>query len=129
MQSLQSLQSLQSYGTDYQSVPIPTNSLIYCDIPYTGTNCGKYGGFDHKRFYEWANKQDNIYISEYWMPDNFIEIANINKTVLSANNGNDYMAEEKIYTNRLTFNHLSEKYKLIYQSNTAKQLTIFDMGL
>ena len=99
---LQSLQSLQSFGVDYQEVPIPEGALIYCDIPYSGTNCGKYQGFDHKRFYEWAEQQNNIYISEYEMPDCFIPIARRTKQVLSAANGNNYKAEEIIFTNKKT---------------------------
>ena len=108
---LQSLQSLQSYGTDYQNVPIPDGSLIYCDIPYSNTNCGKYGGFDHDRFYTWAEKQDNIFISEYNMPDDFIEVANVSKSVLSASNGNSGKVEEKIYTNQRTYNRMSADFK------------------
>jgi site-specific DNA-adenine methylase len=106
LQSLQSLQNLQSYGIDYQEVPIPDNALIYCDIPYVNTNCGKYNNFNHERFYEWAEKQYNIFISEYWMPDNFIEIARIEKIVLSTAHGNNNRAIEKIFTNKSTYDIL-----------------------
>ena len=109
VEHLQSLQSLQSYGIDYQEVPIPDNALIYCDIPYVNTNCGKYNNFNHERFYEWAEKQNNIFISEYWMPDNFIEIARIEKIILSTGHGNSKnrnRAIEKIFTNKLTYDRL-----------------------
>ena len=128
IERLQSLQSLQSHGVDYQKVPIPDGALIYCDIPYYGTNCGKYGGFDHERFYAWAWEQNNIFISEYRMPKGFIEVANIEKTVLSASNGNDIKAEEKIFTNRRTYERLPDDFKRRIRYNTAKQLTLFDMG-
>ncbi len=70
LQSLQRLQSLETHCADYQSIEIPQNAVIYCDIPYRGTE--GYGiNFDYERFYEWAKKQKNIYISEYNMPDDF----------------------------------------------------------
>lgn len=58
-----------------QAVEIPDSAVIYCDIPYRGRN--DYGRendkniFDYDRFYEWALKQENIFISEYQMPDEF----------------------------------------------------------
>ena len=109
-------------------MPIPDGALIYCDIPYLGTNCGKYDGFDHERFYSWAWDQDNIFISEYRMPEGFVEVANREKVVLSASNGNDGKAKEKIFTNRRTYEKLPEDFKRRIKYNTAKQLTLFDMG-
>ena len=126
LQSLQRLQSLQSYGTTYENVPIPPNSLIYCDIPYADTNCGKYDGFKHDLFYEWALQQDNIFISEYTMPSNFIEIANTEKVVLSAANGNSNTATERLYTNRRTYDRMSQRQKDVIASNLATQISLFD---
>lgn len=116
---IERLQSLQSYGTDYRQVPIPKDALIYCDIPYFGTNCGKYDGFNHADFYAWAEQQDNIFISEYWMPDMFVPIARISKTVLSASNGNSNVALEKIYTNRRTYERMEKVYM-------TEQINLFD---
>ena len=127
LQRLQSLQSLQSYGTTYENVPIPPNSLIYCDIPYSDTDCGGYwgGDFDHDAFYEWALQQDNIFISEYKMPMNFVEIANIEKTVLcGAQNTNT--ATERLYTNRRTYDRMSQRQKDVIASNLATQISLFD---
>ena len=61
--------------SDYQSIKLPQNSLIYCDPPYKNTT--KYSNnFDHKRFYRWcrikAHQGHTIYISEYEMPKDFI---------------------------------------------------------
>ena len=100
-------------------MPIPKDALIYCDIPYFGTNCGKYDGFNHADFYTWAEQQDNIFISEYWMPDTFLPIAEINKTVLSASNGNSAVAREKIFTNRRTYSHMDTIYM-------TEQINLFD---
>ena len=120
-------QNLQVLQNDYKDVPIPDGALIYCDIPYEGTNCGKYGGFNHAEFYEWARKQDNIYISEYSMPsDDFIQVAKINKRQLSTTNGASDLVEEKIFTNHKTYYKLSKDRQRKAMLNMAEQTTIFD---
>jgi hypothetical protein len=100
--------------------------LIYCDIPYCGTNCGKYGGFNHAEFYEWAKSQDNIYISEYSMPsEDFIQIAQIDKRQLSTANGASDLVEEKIYTNHRTYYKMTKEQQRMVMLNQAKQMTMF----
>ena len=123
---LQSLQSLQSIQSDYMDVPIPCQALIYCDIPYYSTNCGKYKGFDHNRFYKWAMEQENIYISEYDMPDDFICVAKAEKTVLSAANSNSIKTDEKIFTNQKTYEKLSQETKERIKINLSEQISLFD---
>ena len=123
---IERLQSLQSFEVDYQDVPIPEGALIYCDIPYNATNCGKYKGFNHARFYEWARKQENIYISEYTMPADFIPIARIDKVQLSANNGNGYHAEERIWVNKKTYYKMSKERRIIAEAEMSEQTNIFD---
>nr|DAN27215.1 MAG TPA: DNA adenine methylase [Caudoviricetes sp.] len=56
---------------DYQAVPIPENSVIYCDIPYKGTSgYNLKEKFDHERFYDWCAKQTQpVFISSYDMPE------------------------------------------------------------
>ena len=127
LQRLQSLQSLQSLGVDYRSVKIPNDAVIYCDIPYAGTNCGKYQGFNHGEFYEWAEKQDNIFISEYQMPENFIPIAKTTKSVLSAANGNSKVATEYLFTNRKTYNRFSKERKEKIGLEMASQLSLCNL--
>lgn len=128
IERLQSLQSLQSLDRDYADVDIPDGALIYCDIPYKGSNCGKYQGFDHDRFYAWALEQDNIYISEYDMPDGFIPFAHREKTVLSAADGNGYKADEIIFTNERTYHKLTMSKREYIKLNFAEQLSLFDIG-
>ena len=118
LESLYRLQSLQSLQSDYRDVAIHDGAVIYCDIPYSSTNCGKYEGFNHADFYAWAEKQDNIFISEYSMPEPFVEVASIEKTVLSTSNGSGYKAIEKLFTNRRTL----QRYGGIVVN---KQLTLF----
>ena len=99
-----SLDALTWSATDYQDVPIPENSVIYCDIPYKGTNryAGKGADFDHDRFYEWALQQTQpIFISSYDMPkEDFKVIAEYSRTdTLSATN-NSLRVTERIFIPR-----------------------------
>ena len=85
-------------------MPIPENSVIYCDIPYKGTNryAGKGADFDHDRFYEWALRQTQpIFISSYDMPkEDFKVIAEYSRTdTLSATN-NSLRVTERIFVPR-----------------------------
>lgn len=99
-------------------MPIPDNSVIYCDIPYKGTGTyqrHKKTEFDYDRFYDWAYSQTQpIFISEYWMPeDRFVCIAEIKrKETFSANNNSTKVAE-KIYV---------PKHQ---QTKMTKQLNLF----
>lgn len=135
LQSLERLESLESlltsetfelYNLDYADVPIPAGAVIYCDPPYAGTGCGIYSGFDSERFYQWAEKQDNIFISEYSMPENFIPIAETRKTVLSSGTGALYTTE-RLFTNERTWARLSDDQRFIYRQNFAAQLTLEDI--
>ena len=69
LQRLQRLQRLESRTMSYDEIPIEKNSLVYCDIPYAGTD--GYGiEFDHKKFYEWCARQtEPVFISSYDMPE------------------------------------------------------------
>ena len=104
LERLQSLERLEAHSGDYQEVKIPEGTIIYCDIPYTCSDKkARYGvHFDYERFYNWAREQENIFISEYYMPDDFVCIAEKKKTVLCGNTNGKY-ANEKIFTNRKTF--------------------------
>ena len=90
---------IEFYSTDYQAVPIPDNSVIYCDIPYKNTRTyqsHRKTDFDYERFYDWAYRQTQpTFISEYWMPeDRFRCIAEIKRTdTFSATNNSKKVAE------------------------------------
>lgn len=119
------IERIQSFsGEDYRRVKVPKGALMYCDIPYKGTKCGKYNGFNHDDFYAWAEAQENIFISEYWMPNSFVPIASRNKVVLSGADGNSRHAQEKIFVNQQTFERLNDEQKNMFQSNTATQMTL-----
>lgn len=97
------LENLTTSGKDYQEVEIPAGAVIYCDIPYKDTDCAQYGGFDHERFYTWAREQNNIFISEYQMPGDFVELSSIRKLAMGARSE----ATEKLFTNRRTYENRS----------------------
>ena len=125
LENLERLQNLEALQNDYSSIIVPDNSVIYCDPPYSGTNCGKYSGFNSERFYEWAREQDNIYISEYNMPNDFIVIAERKKIILSTANGSSGKAVERIYTNRRTYERMGADGKRSVMLETAVQLSLF----
>ena len=100
LERLQSLQSLQSCKEDYQDVKILPHSTVYCDIPYKGTNRYQRGGFDHDRFYEWADSRDfPVFVSEYDMPQEFAPIS-IQRHQSSINADRPKTVAEKIFVQR-----------------------------
>lgn len=70
------LKGIEWHSGDYSDIPIPDNSLIYCDPPYRGTK--QYftsKNFDYEKFYKWCRemkkKGHTILVSEYDMPNDF----------------------------------------------------------
>lgn len=61
----------------YDELPIPKNSIIYCDPPYdTKATRGKYkNDFNHSKFWEWCREKSKnghkVFISEYNAPKDF----------------------------------------------------------
>ena len=109
---------IEFHNTDYQAVPIPDNSVIYCDIPYANTGAyqrHKKTEFDYERFYDWAYRQTQpIFISEYWMPeDRFRCIAEIKRTDTFSATNNSKKVTERIFI---------PKHQ---QTEIPKQLTLF----
>lgn len=102
---------------DYESVTIPEDSVIYCDIPYENTDVyNKTDGFDYERFYNWCERQTQpVFISSYQMPadrfDCIEEFAHRSKLCATANN----LVTERIFVPR----HQKER------GNRAVQLTLF----
>ena len=97
LQRLQSLERLQSLCKSYNEIEIKPNSIIYCDIPYKGTN--KYNNIDfyHEAFYDWCKKQTELcFISSYEMPEDFIPIAEFpHRSILSSTKNN--LVLEKVF--------------------------------
>ena len=80
LKQIKSLQDVTFEWGDYQAITqrAMPGDLIYCDPPYEGTTEYKTGDFEHKRFWEWANRlADNgvmMYISEYQAPEGWTEV-------------------------------------------------------
>ena len=76
LESLERLERLESSNLFYDEIEIKKDSIIYCDIPYKGTDGYNGIDFDHERFYSWCKKQTELcFISSYEMPEDFIPIA------------------------------------------------------
>lgn len=97
LQSLEPLKEIQITNLDYRDVEIEKDSVIYCDIPYKNTEKYITGDFNHGEFYEWSRKQNNIFISEYNMPNDFKIVNEKNiKSILCATS-NRKTVTEKLY--------------------------------
>lgn len=114
---LQSLESLESLQGDYRNVPIPTDLsyIIYCDPPYKGA-ASYIDEFNHEEFYEWAMGQDNCFISEYNMPEQFAGIEKRSKRSLLSANGTGRLMEEGIWV-----------YKKKLQDVRSKSMSLFNI--
>lgn len=85
----------------YTDIEILPDSVIYCDIPYKGTNNYRNMEFDHEAFYEWALRQTQpVFISEYSMPDDFVCIAEYPRTSSFSSTNNGKKEIERIYIPR-----------------------------
>ena len=107
LESLERLESLSSLNTigrlllsnlSYEEVPIESDSVIYCDPPYKNTN--RYiDDFDHEKFYSWLRSlKQQVFISEYQMPDDFYEVFSIKKRV-PFNRNQNIQKVEKLFVN------------------------------
>ena len=104
---------------DYEEVTIPEDSVIYCDIPYEGTDGyleKDKGGFDYERFYQWCERQTQpVFISSYQMPeDRFDCIEEFTHRSTFAQKYNN-LVTERIYVPK----HQAER------GNRIVQLTLF----
>lgn len=81
----------------YSQVAINGNGVIYCDIPYEDTS--DYGKeFDFDSFYKWCKQQDNlVVVSEYDMPDDFVCVAEKDKTCAYSAVNNATKTTERLY--------------------------------
>lgn len=109
LENLERVQRLEQFSTDYQNVEIYKDSVIYCDIPYEGTDGYNGIDFDFERFYSWCEKQtEPVFISSYKMPeDRFICIATFeHRSILSVKENNKVL--EKVFIPK----HQASSYRL-----------------
>lgn len=109
LKSLESLERLEQFSTDYQNVKIHKNSVIYCDIPYEGTDGYNGIDFDFERFYSWCEKQtEPVFISSYKMSeDRFVCIATFEHQSIYAQGANNKVLE-KVFIPK----HQASSYRL-----------------
>ena len=89
------------YKRSYDEVPIPENSVVYVDPPYRGTKEYVAGGFDFDKFDKWVKDNPNqVFISEYNMPDWAQVVDEIPKRQLMKADGEATYATEKLFKNR-----------------------------
>ena len=88
---------------DYSELyDLPSNSIIYCDPPYKGTKqYSSSKNFNYNKFYEWCREYKRmghtIYVSEYWMPEDFRCIWE-KEVTNSLNSTKTYTPIEKLFT-------------------------------
>ena len=92
------LKGVKFICSDYQSLELPTRSLIYCDPPYKNT--AGYGfDFDHEIFYKWCLDRvaegHLVFISEYNSPFELAWSKEIN--IYMSRSTNNIKKVEKLY--------------------------------
>jgi site-specific DNA-adenine methylase len=97
-----------TYQQDYRYViditpdRVLLDSIIYCDIPYLKTNgyseIHKTKEFNHEEFYEFClDSKYPIFVSEYYMPDGFTCIGEIEKKCSMSMYSNSKQTVEKLF--------------------------------
>lgn len=89
-------------SVEFAEVEIPSDSVVYCDPPYRETEGYRNSkGFNHERFYEWALHQNvPVFVSEYAMPEDFVEVAAWNKRCTMKPTSNTLRTTEKLFVPR-----------------------------
>nr|DAG70245.1 MAG TPA: Site-specific DNA methylase [Caudoviricetes sp.] len=100
---LRSLEDLEFSSLSYYDLEIKENSVVYCDPPYFGTTGYRTGGFDHERFWRWAeavSEHSMVFVSEYTtLSDFFVPVWEMDVRVpLSLK---EKRATEKLFVNIL----------------------------
>lgn len=97
LERLKRLRQLQITNVSYDEIPLQSNSVIYCDIPYKNTKKYCHNQFDYDKFYEWCKGKKNLFVSEYSMPPKFVEVwSKKHKSFMSATKVADSV--EKLFT-------------------------------
>ena len=101
LERLQQLQQLEFYSDDYKNIEIPKDSIIYCDPPYQNTAEYREGNFNHEEFWSWVrakSKTNEVYISEYKAPDDFIKVLEFQQNSTYAGGNNKLQPNECLFT-------------------------------
>ena len=96
LEHIERIGTLCTLNTSYENVHISNNSIIYCDIPYNGTEEYKDCIFNYEKFYDWSCSQKvPVYISEYNIDDDRFEIVaeKQRRSTMCSKNNNLYKIE------------------------------------
>ncbi len=81
LRQAEKIKNVEFLHSSYEKVEIPENSIIYCDPPYINTtsyDAVKNSGFSHNEFYKFIEEKvsegHKVFISEYFMPEQFVPI-------------------------------------------------------
>lgn len=113
MKQIPNLKGVVFKSGSYESLELPINSIVYCDIPYQGTYSEVEGysckTFDYDKFWNWVryiSKQGHsVFVSEYNAPADFECVWQKDaKSSLSANGkiGGNKVSVEKLFKFSLT---------------------------
>jgi len=113
---LHKIRDIKFLYSSYNTLNIPSNSIIYCDIPYKNSKEYKSSkGFNHEDFYNWAREMvkqgHKVFISEYYMPDDFVCIWEKEvSSSLSANGkqGGNKKSTEKLFIHKSQYKEPNE---------------------
>ena len=99
---IEKIRDVEFHSCSYLDLPIPDDSIIYCDIPYKDTK--QYSAsrdFNYELFWDWCRKKSKeghtVFVSEYSAPSDFkcvwsMEITNAMNTTKT------YKPIEKLFT-------------------------------
>ena len=107
LERLERKSNLSCSNLDYRSVEILPDSVVYCDIPYKGTEQYSKDGFDHDAFFEWADAQVTpVFISEYEVNDaRFFLVAEVDHRSKLSSTNNSKKTVERLYCNAAAKNY------------------------
>jgi hypothetical protein len=108
LQNLEHLRRLQRLQKDYREVEIYSDAVIYADPPYRQTKsyATTANGFDHEAFDEWVRSRNQpVYVSEYTMPSDFIEILAVKCATLQ-NSATPIDRVEKVFVHERWINDI-----------------------
>lgn len=95
------IQDVKFISKDYSELILPSNSKVYCDIPYKHTKqYSSSKNFNHDNFWKWARQKsqdgNEVFISEYNAPEDFECIWQMEVTN-SMNTTKTYKPIEKLF--------------------------------
>lgn len=69
------LQGVRLWCASYNTLSIPSNSIIYCDPPYYQSSTRYKDEIDYPRFWQWCRNMTNeghsVFVSENYAPEDF----------------------------------------------------------